>query len=492
MVERVVIEDDYSPINETIVLTPSMIQQNHNKLMASNVYEKMALYIFNEMDNKLNNLDDEVYDLLSPAEYKKIDSATVEISDYSFSLDDYVKYLNHFLEVIDKQQLKLLYDDLVQRELISDNNIFSSELSKNLKGFKVKDLLNRGKYNKALKYDLESVKGTESSFINNWLDSKPIYYPNIIKKHIELKKNALIFDSESYIKEVLTLQKLIPRGKDLTDLKVGKIKTAKKKDSKDIKDAIAQRFLASSGDDSSRVGSIQNMRVTDTENIEFEGMYVNKTVSEYDEVINILNNLLNQTPDLDLSGNSMNPIKASLMSAVTPNRGKLGVGRYEIVYSYRKKFKGMDLFSKDGIKTQSIFNILRSMGYKKISPQETEDSISFEYESASQGKKRRKEIEEAQEEGEELVSEEVKETIEPFIPLITIDKIEELTNSTIDFNITNPTFLGSKFSNLAGKKERKESSSERKDKKVNTEDISTMSRIKSAYISLTRMVERFE
>ena len=36
------------------------------------------------------------------------------------------------------------------------------------------------------------------------------------------------------------------------------------------------------------------------------------------------------------------------------------------------------------------------------------------------------------------------------------------------------------------------SSSERKDKKVNTEDISTMSRIKSAYISLTRMVERFE
>ena len=187
-----------------------------------------------------------------------------------------------------------------------------------------------------------------------------------------------------------------------------------------------------------------------------------------------------------------NPIKASLMSAVTPNRGKLGVGRYEIVFSYRKKFKGMDLFSKDGIKTQSIFNILRSMGYKKISPQETEDSISFEYESASQGKKRRKEIEEAQEEGEELVSEEVKETIEPFIPLITIDKIEELTNSTIDFNIANPTFLGSKFSNLAGKKERKESSSERKDKKVNTEDISTMSRIKSAYISLTRMVERFE
>ena len=68
----------------------------------------------------------------------------------------------------------------------------------------------------------------------------------------------------------------------------------------------------------------------------------------------------------------MNPIKASLMSAVTPNRGKLGVGRYEIVFSYRKKFKGMDLFSKDGIKTQSIFNILRSMGYKKISPQETE------------------------------------------------------------------------------------------------------------------------
>lgn len=60
MVERVVIEDDYSPINETIVLTPSMIQQNHNKLMASNVYEKMALYIFNEMDNRLNNLDDEV------------------------------------------------------------------------------------------------------------------------------------------------------------------------------------------------------------------------------------------------------------------------------------------------------------------------------------------------------------------------------------------------------------------------------------------------
>ena len=90
------------------------------------------------------------------------------------------------------------------------------------------------------------------------------------------------------------------------------------------------------------------------------------------------------------------------------------------------------------------------------------------------------------------MSEEVKETIEPFIPLITIDKIEELTNSTIDFNIANPTFLGSKFSNLAGKKERKESSSERKDKKVNTEDISTMSRIKSAYISLTRMVERFE
>ena len=58
MVERVVIEDDYSPINETIVLTPSMIQQNHNKLMASNVYEKMALYIFNEMDTKPNTWGD--------------------------------------------------------------------------------------------------------------------------------------------------------------------------------------------------------------------------------------------------------------------------------------------------------------------------------------------------------------------------------------------------------------------------------------------------
>ena len=196
MVDRILI-DDFSPINHTIILTPDMLKSNHAKLIDDSiVYELMAKFLFHEFDSGLSNVDDEVYDLLNPSSYKKLDTGAseIEISESAPSYDssDFNAYINHFLQVIESQNLLDLYSNLTRRELLKAADLFSPELKSNIKKFRVEDLLNQGKYNKALKYDLESIERTDSSFIDMFLNSKPIVY-DTLKNYIKFTKTDSSF-----------------------------------------------------------------------------------------------------------------------------------------------------------------------------------------------------------------------------------------------------------------------------------------------------------
>lgn len=489
MVDRILIDDDTSPINGEIILNPQMIEQNHVKLIENLVYELMATYLFHEFDNKLSKVDDEVYDLLNPSHYKNLDTteSEIEVSEFepAYDSDDFKEYINHFLQTIEEQHLLKLYSDLTTRQLFSAPALFSTELENNLKNFRVVDLLNNGKYNKALKYDLESIERTESSFIDMFLNSKPIMY-DTLKNYIKFTKTDASFitvNTNDYMLNLFKQQRLVPQRSDsLATLKVGKVK----KSNKTINLGKAKQ-------------PIQELRVEENKVI-FEGMFLNKESDDILEIIQSLKDIQTKVADLDaqklnIIGSSLNPISSAIAKALTPKRGKLGVGEIHIKISLPKKFGSINLFG-DGIKELSIVNMLSSMGYKRarLESKDPENVEVFEYESPKQQKDRAKLEAEAEEHGETLVDlPDIKEVLPKAIPLVVISTVSLINEWEIDFSVTKGTFLDSsdKAIGLSGKKEKKERREGSKDKSINLSDISTMGRLKSSYRALERMVGRF-
>ena len=491
MVDRILIDDDTSPINGEIILNPQMIEQNHVKLIENLVYELMATYLFHEFDNKLSKVDDEVYDLLNPSHYKNLDTteSEIEVSEFepAYDSDDFKEYINHFLQTIEEQQLLKLYSDLTKRELFNAPALFSAELENNLKNFRVIDLLNNGKYNKALKYDLESIERTESSFIDMFLNSKPIIY-DTLKNYIKFTKTDASFitvNTNDYMLNLFKQQRLVPQRSDsLATLKVGKVK----KSNKTINLGKAKQ-------------PIQELRVEENKVI-FEGMFLNKESDDILEIIQSLKDIQTKVANLDaqklnIIGSSLNPISSAIANALTPKRGKLGVGEIHIKISLPKKFGNNNLYSDKGIKDLSIVNMLSSMGYKRarLETKDPENVEVFEYESPKQQKDRAKLEAEAEEHGETLVDlPDIKEVLPKAIPLVVISTVSLINEWEIDFSVTKGTFLDSPQEGigLSGTKEKKERIKGSKDKSISLSDISTMGRLKSSYRALERMVNRFD
>ena len=366
MVDRILIDDDTSPINGEIILNPQMIEQNHVKLIENLVYELMATYLFHEFDNKLSKVDDEVYDLLNPSHYKNLDTteSEIEVSEFepAYDSDDFKEYINHFLQTIEEQHLLKLYSDLTTRQLFSAPALFSTELENNLKNFRVIDLLNNGKYNKALKYDLESIEGTESSFIDMFLNSKPIIY-DTLKNYIKFTKTDASFitvNTNDYMLNLFKQQRLVPQRSDsLATLKVGKVK----KSNKTINLGKAKQ-------------PIQEQRVEENKVI-FEGMFLNKEIVMtnehttdlfYAEVFLAMEEIGNKVSNLDaqkldIIGSSLNPISSAIAKALTPKRGKLGVGEIHIKLDMKEKVKGKSGPKKERVARMAT--ILERMGFNQ-------------------------------------------------------------------------------------------------------------------------------
>ena len=500
MADRILIEDDFSPIQETIELVPMMIEANHARLIDDSIiYEKMALFLFHEFDSKLSQVDDEVYDLLNSNHYKNLDTteSKIEVSESGpvYDSEDFKQYIEHFLEVIEQQNLLNLYVNLSKRELFNAPELFTGELKTNLKTFKVGHLLNNARFNKALKYNLESIEGTESSFIDTFLNSKPIHY-DTLKNHITFtnseSSNYITVNSNKYMLELFKQQKLIPKNSDsLESLKVGKVKQSNK----------VSHFGKANN-------PIQKLRV-ENEKVIFEGMFLNKESDDILEIIQALKEIQTKVENLDelnldIVGSSSNPIKSVIVSALTPKRGKLGLGSIHIKLGLTKKFSGSDLYSKSGIKELSIVNILSSMGFKRArnipkdpkhrAKLEEENVEVFDYETPKQIKDRVKLETEAEEAGETLEDlPDEHEVLAKFIPLVVISESSLINEWEVDFSITSGTFLNKpkQGQRLADTDERRDRSETSKGKKINLSDISTMGRLKSSYRALERMVDRF-
>ena len=492
MVDRILIDDDTSPIKGEIILDPQMIGQNHTKLIENLVYELMATYLFHEFDNKLSKVDDKVYDLLNPSHYKKLDTteSEIEVSEFepTYDSDDFKEYINHFLQTIEKQHLLKLYSDLTKRQLFSAPALFSPELENNLRNFKVADLLNNGKYNKALKYDLESIKGTESSFIDMFLNSKPIVY-DTLKKYIKFTKGDSSFitvKSNDYMLDLFKQQKLVPQKSDnLGSLKVGKVKQS----SKTINFGRAKQ-------------PIQKLKVKQ-DRVIFEGMFLNKEIVmadentfyaevflAMDEIESRMNNL--DAQKLEIISSSLNPISSAIARALTPKRGKLGVGEMHIKLGMRERVKD----KKERFKR--LATVLESMGLnqERLETKNPEKVEVFEYESPKEKKDRAKLEAEAEEAGEtlEYLPPEKPEVLPDAIPIVVISTVTLINEWEIDFSITKGTVLDSRQegSGLGGTKEKEERGKTYKDKSITLSDISTMGRLKSSCRALERMVDRFD
>ena len=494
MVDRILIDDDASPIKGEIILNPQMTEENHAKLIENLVYELMATYLFHEFDTKLSKVDDEVYDLLNPSHYEKLDTteSEIEVSEFepAYDSDDFKEYINHFLQTIEEQKLLNLYLDLTKRQLFSAPALFSPELENNLRNFRVEDLLNNGKYNKALKYDLESIKGTESSFIDMFLNGKPIVY-DTLKNYIKFTKTDSSFitvNTNEYMLDIFKKQRLVPQNSDsLENLKVGKIKQS----NKTINLGKAKQ-------------PIQKLRVEENKVI-FEGMFLNKelvmtnehtTDLFYAEVFLAMEEIGNKVSNLDaqkldIIGSSLNPISSAIAKALTPKRGKLGVGEIHIKLDMKEKVKG----KKERVARMAT--ILERMGFnqERLESKDPENVEVFEYESPKEKKDRAKlEAETSDEDLEDAPtpSPDIFSPHDRFIPIVVISTVTLINEWEIDFSITKGTFLDSRRegSRLSGEGEKKERGETSKDKSITLSDISTMGRLKSSYRALERMVDR--
>ena len=493
MVDRILIDDDTSPINGEIILDPQMIEQNHARLIENLVYELMATYLFHEFDNKLSKVDDEVYDLLNPSHYKKLDTteSEIEVSEFepAYDSDDFKEYINHFLQTIERQHLLKLYSDLINRQLFSAKALFSPELENNLRNFRVADLLNNGRYNKALKYDLESIEGTESSFIDMFLNSKPIVY-DTLKNYIKFTKTDVSFitaNTNNYMLDIFKKQRLVPQDSDsLENLKVGKIKQS----NKTINLGKAKQ-------------PIQKLKVKQ-DRVIFEGMFLNKEIVmadentfytevflAMDEIETKINNL--DAQKLDIIGSSLNPISSAIAGALTPKRGKLGVGEIHIKLSMRERVKG----KKERVARMTTILERMGLNQERLESKDPENVEVFEHESPKEKKDRAKLEAETSDEDLEDAPTPPPDIFSPhdrFIPIVVISTVTLINEWEIDFSTTKGTFLDSRRegSGLSGKGEKEERRETSKDKSITLSDVSTMGRLKSSYRALERMVDRFD
>jgi|TARA_B100000035_G_scaffold211741_2_gene181380 hypothetical protein len=369
--ERLFIEDDNSPTQSDIILEPKYLTYGHVRLMENiNIYEYLVTYLFHEIQSnnpRMNNLDDIVYDMLNKNKFENLDinSSEIDLANPNrpyYSHDDYRKYINRFLEVIESQNLVSLIDDLKGRNILSDSSIFSDTTKSAMDDikFRVKDLDNKSKVNKIMNYTLEPEGGKKST-LDAFLSSKPMLSSNL-EKYVTVNPSGVFFDSDAYIIKMLKDANIMDRN---GNLKSGKKKSLKRTEKEKVGRGTVfdpmreyETGAKESKDVTGKSGIIYAMRVEVNEDGDdeyiFYGLGEEKTFTDLEEAMSYFDSVDGISKEsLDLNKPVTNAIKDSIMSFVQPENGKLKTGNLNITYK-KMKLNKSDIAAIRGEDTEVV------------------------------------------------------------------------------------------------------------------------------------------
>ena len=342
MADRLFIEDDNSPTQSDIILEPKYLTFGHVRLIENvKIYENLVSYLFHEIQSnneKMNNLDDIVYDMLNKSAFKDLDISSSEIDLGNpnrpyYSEEDYREYIKKFLEVMEAQNLVSLIADLKSRNILTDVELISKSTKERMQDikFRVKDLSNKSRVDRVVNYTLEP-EDSDNSTLDSFLSGKPMM-DSSLKDYVSIG-DKLTFDSDKYIQKMLVDANLMSRkknseGKLLFTLKSGKRTIISGKENKKV---------------TGKSGIIHAMRVEVNEagddSYVFYGLGEDKSFTSLDEAKTHWDSINSVTVDsLDLNKPITNPLKDSIMNFITPDSGKLKTGSLDITYKKMKLTK---------------------------------------------------------------------------------------------------------------------------------------------------------
>lgn len=339
MADRLFIEDDNSPTQSDIVLEPEYLKFGHVRLIENvKIYENLVSYLFHEIQSnneKMNNLDDIVYDMLNKSKFNDLDISSSEIDLGNpnrpyYSEEDYREYIKKFLEVMEAQNLVSLIADLKSRNILTDVELISKSTKERMQDikFRVKDLSNKSRVDRVVNYTLEP-EDSDNSTLDSFLSGKPMM-DSSLEDYVSIG-DKLTFDSDKYIQKMLVDANLMSRkknseGKLLFTLKSGKRTIISGKENKKV---------------TGKSGIIHAMRVEVNEagddSYVFYGLGEDKSFTSLDEAKTHWDAIDSVTvKSLDLNKPITNPLKDSIMSFITPDGGKLKTGELSITFKKAK------------------------------------------------------------------------------------------------------------------------------------------------------------
>jgi len=339
MADRLFIEDDNSPTQSDIVLEPEYLKFGHVRLIENvKIYENLVSYLFHEIQSnneKMNNLDDIVYDMLNKSKFNDLDISSSEIDLGNpnrpyYSEEDYREYIKKFLEVMEAQNLVSLIADLKSRNILTDVELISKSTKERMQDikFRVKDLSNKSRVDRVVNYTLEP-EDSDNSTLDSFLSGKPMM-DSSLEDYVSIG-NKLTFNSDKYIQTMLIDANLMSRkknseGKLVLTLKSGKRTIISGKETKEV---------------TGKSGIIHAMRVEVNEagddSYVFYGLGEDKSFTSLDEAKAHWDTIDSVTvKSLDLNKPITNPLKDSIMSFITPDGGKLKTGELSITFKKAK------------------------------------------------------------------------------------------------------------------------------------------------------------